>query len=158
MNKPLNVFRFAVTFAENPLQKGSTSSIDLCEGAFSEVTGLEASIEPFTIKEGGRNGNAIHRVGRVSHATVVLKRGMTTRRDLWSWFSGITGGSYTHRLDVTITLQDVNGTPLMRWALDRALPVRLKLADLNATRNDVGIEEIHLAHEGLRELPVGGGA
>lgn len=148
---PLHVFRFAVSFREAPLKGSASGAVELCRGAFSEVTGLEASIEPFTIKEGGRNGNAVHRMGRTSHGTVVLKRGMTTTRDLWTWFSGVTGGSYTHRLDVTITLQGHDGSPLMSWTLTRCLPTRFKVADLGATKGEVGVEELHLVHEGFAE-------
>jgi phage tail-like protein len=149
---PLHVFRFAVSFREAPLHGGAGGAVELCRGAFSEVTGLEASVEPFTIKEGGRNGNAVHRMGRVSHGTVVLKRGMTTTRDLWTWFSGVTGGSYTHRLDVGITLQAHDGTPLMTWNLTRCLPTRFKVADLGAAKGEVGVEELHLVHEGFAEV------
>ena len=37
----------------------------------------------------------------------------------------------------------------MRWALRRALPVKFKAADLDARGTEIGIEELHLAHEGL---------
>jgi hypothetical protein len=30
------------------------------------------------------------------------------------------------------------------------MPVKFKAADLNAKGTDIGIEELHLAHEGLR--------
>ena len=40
-----------------------------------------------------RNNGAIQRVGPVSHATVVLKRGMTSTRHLWQWFSLVSGGA-----------------------------------------------------------------
>ena len=48
---------------------------------------------------------------------------------------------------------------MLTWVLERALPVKFKAADLNAKGTEVGIEELHLAHEGLRlELPGAGGA
>ena len=39
--------------------------------------------------------------------------------------------------------------PVVRWALRRAMPVKFKAADLNAKGSEIGIEELHLAHEGL---------
>jgi phage tail-like protein len=36
------------------------------------------------------------------------------------------------------------------WGLKRALPVKFKTADLNARGTDIGVEELHLAHEGLQ--------
>ena len=78
---PLHVFRFQVDFLEDALD-GSAAGNDvaLCSGAFSECTGLEATMEPKVIKEGGRNYGAAQRGGPVTFATVVLKRGMTTSR------------------------------------------------------------------------------
>ncbi len=45
--------------------------------AFAEVTGLEATMEPRAIREGGRNWGQHQRAGQVSFATVVFKRGIT---------------------------------------------------------------------------------
>ena len=79
---------------------------------------------------------------------------MTTTRDLWNWFQLVSGGAYSYRLNVRITMQSSTGDPVLTWVLDRALPVKFKAADFNAKASEVGIEELHLAHEGLRlELP-----
>jgi phage tail-like protein len=115
-------------------------------------------MEPKVIKAGGANYGPAQRVGPVTFATVVLKRGMTTTRDLWNWFQTVAGGGYSYRLDARITMQSPSGQAVLTWVLDRALPVKFKAADLNAKGTEVGIEELHLAHEGLRlELPAGGG-
>jgi phage tail-like protein len=52
-------------------------------------------------------------------------------------------------MTVRITLMDTDGTPRLKWRLERAMPVKFKAADFNARSTEVGIEEIHLAHEGL---------
>jgi phage tail-like protein len=147
---PFHVFRFHVEFAEAKLDKSTGGSVPLCSGAFSECTGLEATMEPKVIKAGGRNYGAAQRAGQVTFATVILKRGMTTTRDLWNWFSLVTSQNrYTYRLSVTITLQNQAGEPVIVFKLARALPVKFKSADLNAKGTEVGVEELHLAHEGL---------
>src|ERR1035441_5880391 len=61
----------------------------------------------------------------------------------------ITSGMYAPRLQVTITLLDGNGSAIMGWQLDRAMPVKFKFADLSGKGTEVGIEELHLVHEGL---------
>ena len=38
------------------------------------------------------------------------------------------------------------------WQLDRAMPVKFKFADLNAKASEIGIEELHLVHEGLSQV------
>ena len=158
---PLHVFRFVVSFSRATLpgaQAAGTSEIALCSGAFAECSGLEATMEPKVIKAGGSNYGAAQRVGPVTFATVVLKRGMTTTRDLWQWFQLVSGGAYSYRLDVRITMQSLNGQPVLTWLLVRALPVKFKAADLNGKGTEIGIEELHLAHEGLRLEAPGAGA
>jgi phage tail-like protein len=177
---PLHVFRFDVTFTEDQLdpQQAATdgTEVALCRGAFSEVTGLEATMEPAVIREGGRNYGDLQRAGRVTFGTVILRRGITTTRDLWKWWELVQGGGYGYRLKTTIRLRDaalragapseaaVRGndvTPSRAWVLRRCLPVKIKAPDLNAMAAEVGIEELHLVHEGLDverpPAPSGGG-
>jgi phage tail-like protein len=150
---PLHVFRFEVVFRKHSLGGNpSGSTVALCSGAFAECTGLEATMEPKVIKAGGLNYGPAQRVGQVSFATVVLKRGMTQTRDLWKWFELVAGGSYAYRLAAEIAMQDTAGKTVLTWGLARALPVKFKAADLNAKGAEVGIEELHLAHEGLTLL------
>jgi phage tail-like protein len=154
---PLHVFRFEVTFRRDALSgTPSLSAVPLCSGAFAECTGLEASMEPRVIKAGGLNYGPAQRVGPVTFATVVLKRGMTTTRDLWNWFQLVAGGAYAYRLSAEITVHDNAGEPVLTWGLARVLQVKFKAADLNARGSEVGIEELHLAHEGLTLIATGG--
>lgn len=148
---PLQVFRFHVTFKRDALRGSADGSeVPLCSGAFAECSGLEATMEPKIIKAGGANYGAAQRVGPVTFATVMLKRGMTSTRDLWHWFEMVSGGSYAYRLSVEIAMQDSAGETVLVWGLDQALPIKFKAADLNARGTEVGIEELHLAHQGLR--------
>lgn len=155
---PLNVFRFRVDFVEEPLGGAAGSRpVPVCSGAFAECTGLEATMEAKAIKEGGRNYGVNQRVGPVTFATVVLKRGMTTTRHLWQWFELVSNGAYAYRLTATITMLGLDGGPVLTWQLRRCLPVKFKSADLNARSAEVGIEELHLVHEGLTLAPKPGG-
>lgn len=153
---PLHVFRFEVEFSQVPLNPpagGAPSGggdVPLCGGAFSECTGLEGTMEPKVIKEGGRNYGAVQRMGPITFATVVLKRGITGNRDLFHWFSLVGQGAYAYRLNARIRMRDSAGVLVVTWLLDRAVPVKFKAADLNARGTEVGVEELHIAHEGLR--------
>ena len=152
-DSPFAAFRFLVDFAPSPSGGAPAGSVALCQGGFSECTGLEATMEPKVIKEGGRNYGANQRVGPVTFGTVVLKRGMTSTRDLWTWFSHINlSGLSALRLDVTITVLEpgeASSTPVLRVHLNRALPVKFKCADFSARATEVAVEELHLVHEGL---------
>jgi len=154
---PFQLFRFEVEFLRTrttQTQGAAGANVALCSGSFSECTGLEATMEPKVIKSGGANYGAFQRVGPVTFATVILKRGITTSRDLWAWFSQVTVKAQSaFRLDVRIVVKAPGTTPEPVTAfvvrLHRALPVKLKVGDMNARSTEIGIEELHLAHEGL---------
>lgn len=146
---PLIPFRFQVRFRKSGTEAHKGSEVSVCSGAFAECTGLEATMEPKVIKAGGVNYGAAQRAGQVTFATVILKRGMTSTRDLWKWFHTVAAGGYAYRMDVEIDVQNASGTTVLSWGLEGCLPVKFKAADLNAKGTDVAIEELHLAHEGL---------
>lgn len=153
LDYPLPVFRFEVTFTVATQNSGVTGERLLCGGAFSECSGLEATMEPKAIKAGGQNYGEIQRAGRVNFSTVILKRGVTRNRDLWRWFKLVATGAYAFRLKAEVTLFDfdVHGTktPVMAWKMRNALPTKFKTADFNSTFTQAAIEELHFVHEGL---------
>lgn len=124
----------------------------VCNGAFSEVSGLEASMSPKTLKEGGRNWGEVQLAGPTTFATVVLKRGITDADGLWRLFDrGFRQSYYSIRLHCAIQLINPADPEqaVMVWTLDNVLPIKFKGPDLNATANQVAIEELHLNHEGF---------
>lgn len=145
---PFPAFNFQVDFART-----GSGEVPLCRGGFSECSGLDATMEPKVVRAGGSNYGAIQRAGPVTFGTVILKRGMTSNRDLWTWFSHVNqSGKSAFRLEVSITVfqpGESEPTPALRIHLTRALPVKLKCADLSARAGEVAIEELHLVHEGL---------
>ena len=42
------------------------------------------------------------------------------------------------------------------WTYERGLPAKISGPQLNAKTGEIAIEELHIAHEGLRLVPVGG--
>ncbi len=147
---PLHVFRFQVDFFTDSLADNADHSpFQVCSGAFAECSGLEATMEPKVIKEGGRNYGAAQRAGGTTFATVILKRGISTNQNLYQIFNSVSTGTFAPRMQVTINVFDIDGTARMAWQLDRAMPIKYKFSDLNAKNSEVGIEELHLVHEGL---------
>lgn len=156
-------FRFKVSLYH------SDSNELLCAGYFSEVTGFELTMEPKAIKEGGLNWGEHQRSGPTKFAPIILKRGVTSVNDLWTWFDITTRQAYYgYRLSGEITVlgnpttsptggsgkgahagQTVTDNPVMVWKLTGVLPTKFKGPDLNATANQVAIEELQLVHEGL---------
>lgn len=147
---PLHVFRFQVDFFTDSLQNGGGHDrFPVCSGAFAECTGLEAAMENKVIKEGGRNYGVAQRAGGTTFATVVLRRGISPNRNLYQIFNSVATGYFAPRMQVVINLFDTDGSSVLAWQLDRAMPVKYKFSDFNARNAEVGIEELHLVHEGL---------
>ena len=154
---PLPAFKFQVKFMRSSDDNRPGEDTPLCSGLFSECSGIEATMEPKVIKEGGQNFGVWQRAGRVTFSTVILKRGMTTSRDLWTWFELVNAyGKYSFRLHAEVVLFDIttgsNGNlppRLMTWTMLDAMPTKFKAADMNAKAGDVPIEELHFVHEGL---------
>ena len=148
----LHTFRFELAFESEPLS-GSGGGEAPVDGAFSECIGLEATMEPRVIQVGGHNLGALQRVGPVTFGTVVLKRGVSEGGRLIRWFARVTAGDYGYRCNVRIRLKapSENGEPrtVLTYKLERALPVKFKAADFSARSTEIGIEELHLVHEGL---------
>jgi phage tail-like protein len=147
---PLHAFRFQVDFFTDSLSgDGGHEQFPVCSGAFAECTGLEATMEAKVIKEGGRNYGAAQRAGGTTFATVVLKRGISNNQNLYQIFNSVSTGTFAPRMQVTINLFDNDGSAVLAWQLNKAMPIKYKFADLNAKNGEVGIEELHLVHEGL---------
>ena len=122
----------------------------VCSAFFSDVDGLEMTIEPKTIKEGGNNTGPVHMAGQVGYGQLTLKRGMTSSFDLWKWFEAtIAPGQAGLRGSADITVLGSDGGQQMTFQLTRCLPVKLKAPALNAKDGLIAIEEMTLVYESL---------
>jgi phage tail-like protein len=108
-------------------------------------------------QEGGRNDGVIRRVGRGKYSPVVLKRGMffsaggEVNRDLWGWLQDVVAGKRpVARYDGVIQVMSSGEDVVATWVFDRGLPQKVRGPELNAKTGEVAIEELHIAHEGLR--------
>lgn len=135
---------------------GSSAGDLLGDGGFQECSGLEVEMDVQEYLEGGRNAAVVRRVGRAKYQNIILKRGMfysgtNVNRDLWSWLQDIVAGVRpVRRYDGLIEVMSAGDTVAARWAFDRGLPARIKGPELNAKTGEIAIEELHIAHEGLR--------
>lgn len=123
----------------------------LCDAAFSEVDGLEMTMEPKTIREGGNNTQQIHLAGPVSYGNLTLKRGMTTTLDLWEWFSIAAAGNENGagrgaKARGLITMRDMAGNAQLYIKVRGCLPIKIKAPPLNAADGLVAVEEMQIAY------------
>jgi len=121
----------------------------IASSAFKSVSGLAAEAEVIEYREGSDPVSSSRKLpGRVEYPNVRLSRGLTTSRDLWDWWRTVVDGSLERR-NVAITLLDDSRTPVLRWLLRNAWIAKFEAPDLEAEGNEVAIETIELAHEGL---------
>ena len=81
---------------------------------------------------------------------VVLKRGITDDKVLWSWHQDVTRGRVT-RKDVSILLLDSTGVEKRRWSFREAAPVKWVGPQFRAASSEVAIESLELVHKGLAQ-------
>jgi phage tail-like protein len=147
-------FRFRVLLHGSA---GSGASGPLGSGGFQECTGLEVEMDVSEFPEGGSNDAVVQRAGRAKYTKLALKRGMLAPAggqvdsQLWEWIQDVVGGVRPiRRYDGTIQVLGEAQAVVATWTFTRGLPAKLVGPQLNAKTGDVAIEELQIAHEGLR--------
>jgi phage tail-like protein len=131
---------------------------DVALGGFSECSGLEMSLKIEEYREGGRNGAVLKFPTRVEWANITLKKGIGAGMALWDWHYGFVEGQGKRRDGIIMLLTDLH-VPNNIWYFRRGLPVKYTAPSMNATQNNVAIESLEIAHEGIYQVPyVGFGA
>jgi phage tail-like protein len=153
-------FNFTVTLTRSDTATRVTRAEDILGAAgFQECSGLELEADIKEYLEGGRNDGVIRRVGRVKLQPLVLKRGMFLAEAdgyvddrLWNWLQSMTAGVLPiPRYDGTIQVKAPDHQRVVaRWTFERGLPMKVTGPALNGKTGDIAIEELHIAHEGLR--------
>jgi phage tail-like protein len=118
-------------------------------GGFSECAGLESSMQVEEYREGGRNDGVLKFPGRIAGANIKLKRGVGISADLWTWHELYLRGQGKRR-DGVIELLDNDGSVISTWRFRRGIPIRWVGPSLVAGQSHVAVEELEIAHEGLK--------
>jgi phage tail-like protein len=134
---------------------GGSGIIDVAVGGFSECAGLEMSLQVEEYKEGGNNGRLLKFPTRVTWSNITLKRGIGIGTTLWDWHYGFVEGNGRRRDGIIMLLSDLK-VPNNIWCFRRGLPIKYTGPSLNATQNNVAIESIEIAHEGIYQVPLAG--
>jgi phage tail-like protein len=127
------------------------------DSSFQEVSGLQAEFEVETVVEGGQNKFAWRLPRYVRYPNLVLKRGAVVKGStLGAWMQKAFSEGLSNPIqpkDLTVTLLDVKGTPLMSWMVVQAYPLRWELAPLSSDENKVLIETLELAYCFFSRVP-----
>lgn len=120
----------------------------LTVGGFSECRGLSAEIDVIEYREGGDRGGIRKLPGLTRYSNIVLKRGITASRELWQWFRATATGAADRRTG-RIVLLDRDRNPVAAFRFVEGWVARWEGPHLRAAGNDVAIETLEIAHEGL---------
>lgn len=117
---------------------------------FTEVTGLEVSTEVIEYREGSsREYHKIKMPGMQKFANITMKRGtFKGDNDFYNWWNTVALNTIDRR-DLIISLLNENHEPVVVWKVKNGWPVKVQSTDLKADGNEVAIETIEIAHEGL---------
>lgn len=122
----------------------------LADATFQEVSGLEIEAQVIEYRHGNSpEFSTIKMPGIKKFSDVTLKKGVFKGDNkFWDWFNNIKM-NIIERQPVTISLLDEEGSPTMVWKLTNAWPTKITGTDLKSDGNEVAVETLVLAHEGL---------
>jgi phage tail-like protein len=123
----------------------------ITRAAFHEVTGFDSTIDVIEHREGGENTALRKLPGMTKYSNIVLKWGITDDVQLYQWHRAVINGDI-ERKNGSIVLLNRLGAEVGRWNFIRAWPTKYDAPDFNAEGNDVAIETLELAHEGLERV------
>jgi phage tail-like protein len=124
-------------------------------GFFTEVSGLGSEHEIAEHKVVNESGiQVVMKIpGRLKWENMVLKRGITSNMDIWTWRKMVEDGNVADaRSDGTITMFDQSLAPIAEWNFQRAWPVKVTGPSLKSDGNEVGVEELTIAHEYIERV------
>src|SRR5579872_2177763 len=109
------------------------------KAGFSEVSGLDAELEPIEYRTGDEDITVRKIPGLKKFSNITLKRGFTADLSLWNWMKQGLDGKVL-RTTMSITLLDESRQPVLRWNIRQAWPCKWEGPELNAKGNDIAIE------------------
>jgi phage tail-like protein len=142
----------AVTQRKDPLPAFCFRvSLDALEGKidaafFKSVSGLKFEREPVPFKAGGVD-NPFNLIGSAKLTNLVLKQGFLKDSRLLEWASSPPEKMVRSdgKIEMLNTAFELTGT----WKFKRGWPCKWEISELDASKNEIVIETLEIAHEGL---------
>lgn len=135
---PLPSFSFQVTW-------GSVAKL-----AFQEVSGLDTETQVIEYRHSNSPAySTIKMPGIKKFGNITMKKGVFVQDNgFWNWYSQIKMNTIK-RIGVVVQLLDESSKPTMTWTLINAWPTKISSPTLKSDGNEVAIQTIEIAHEGL---------
>ena len=121
---------------------------------FRSASGLKIETAVIEYQEGG--SDIIRKLaGPTRYANIRLTRAFTGDRSLFDWYAG-TKKPNPAKVNGRIIMFDQQGMRIAAWDFTSGFPVKWEGPDFDASKNEVAVETIEIAHEGLTFAPEGG--
>jgi phage tail-like protein len=132
---------------------------------FRSCSGLKSEATVVELEEGGFNGTTRKLIGRTKFPNIVLKQGLCgPTSELWKLrqqfiddgheldMGDKKGRQTPKRISGTIVQMGPNGAEA-KWVFTGGWVCKWEGPDFDASKNEVSIESIEIAHEGLMMMP-----
>jgi phage tail-like protein len=125
----------------------------IAAAGFSEVSIGETVTEAIDYREGNEPNHVRKLPGLHKFGNVTLKRGMTASMEIFQWHKLILNGATGNaRRNVAVIVQDESGADQARFLISNAWPAKYGVGELNGKGNEVLIETLELANEGIERI------
>ncbi len=124
-------------------------------GYFTECGGLGSEHEVIEHKVVNEKGVevVIKLPGRLKWENITLKRGITKNMDIWEWRKEVENGNVEKvRKNGSVIMYDQDLKEVARWNFTRAWPVKVSGPQPKSDSNEIGIEELTIAHENIERV------
>lgn len=117
---------------------------------FTEISGLDVETEVIEYRDGAlREFSKMKIPGMQKYPNVTMKRGVfKSDNDYFNWWNTVSLNTVERR-DIIVSLLNEVHDPVMVWKIKNAWPTKIGSTDLKADGNEIAIESIELAHDGL---------
>ncbi|MCB0563682.1 MAG: phage tail protein [Phaeodactylibacter sp.] len=136
-NYPLPKFHFQVEWGGSKL-------------GFTEVSGLAVETDVIEYRDGLSPEYVKTKMpGMQKYGNITLKRGtFKGDNDFYDWWNTVALKEIERR-DLTISMLNEKHEPVVTWKVKNAWPTKVQSTDLKSDGNEVAIETMEVAHEGL---------
>jgi phage tail-like protein len=124
---------------------------NITRAGFRECSGLDSTQDPIEYREGNEKPLTARKLpGLVKYSNITLKWGITDDAQLWDWRKKAADGN-VERQNLSIILLDDTGEEKVRWNIRDGWPTKWTGPSFNATGNEVAVETLEIAHEGVEK-------
>ena len=118
---------------------------------FKSVSGIRFETEVVPVRAGGVNDTTFQLPGATKWSNIVLKQGFTGSSALLQWRQAwIQGSMKKNRIESGKIIQlDTALQPKATWTFFNAWPCKWEIAEFDASKSELAIETLELAHDGI---------